>query len=151
MDTYSVRDAYQILKERGIARDKQEVRKWLMEGHIKAEPPVNRRVGWKIDAESLKEFVQRFENGELDRLVRRRRKPLIPSELGEPITVTQNDGRILISPQFIRLEEEVSALRQQVRILRREMNDLKKVLGFPVLHPSDGPETPKKPEDPEKP
>ena len=33
----SVRDAFQILKERGIARDKQEIRKWLNEGLIRAE------------------------------------------------------------------------------------------------------------------
>jgi len=146
MDTYSVRDAYQILKERGIARDKQEVRKWLIEGHIKAEPPINRRVGWKIDGESLMEFVARFEKGELDRLIRRRRKTLVPPGLGDPAAATDGEGRILISPHVVRLEEEVASLRQQVRVLRREMNDLKKVLGFPVLYPSDAPETARKTE-----
>lgn len=34
----SVRDAFQILQDRGIARDKQEIRKWLNEGYIQAEP-----------------------------------------------------------------------------------------------------------------
>lgn len=142
METYSVSDAYILLKERGIARDKQEVRKWLNEGHIKAEPPANRRVGWKIDAESLQQFIQQFENGELEQLVRRRRKPVVPTEFGEPLGESQDGGRIYISPQFVRLEEEVATMRQQLRALRRELNDLKKVLGFPVLQPADAVEEP---------
>ncbi|MCI3922696.1 hypothetical protein MO973_20905 [Paenibacillus sp. TRM 82003] len=135
MDTYSVRDAFQLLKERGIARDKQEVRKWLNEGMIHANPPINRRVGWKIEAEALQTFIRKYEEGAFKALETRKRA-LAKSTLAkhwtdrladEPSTPFVND------PVVIRLEEDVTTLRQQVKTLRRELNDLKKVLGFPLL------------------
>jgi len=142
---YNVRDAFQLLKERGIARDKQEVRKWLNEGFIRADPPENRRVGWRIEAEALQTFIRRYENGEFETLMQRR-KPALPPVLlrtGESAPRAETERRA-VDPHMVRMEEEVLALRQQVKSLRREMNDLKKVLGFPVLAastPSDGTET----------
>jgi hypothetical protein len=136
MVMYNVREAYQLLKERGIARDKQEVRRWLNEGYIQAETPINRRVGWKIEEEALQSFIQRFENGEFQELSHscRTTMSLRLKEGGDPILLP-NEERT----QLIRLEEEVSWLRTQVRGLRRELNDLKKILGFPVLLPAAAP------------
>ena len=130
---YNVRDAFQLLKERGIARDKQEVRKWLNEGFIQADPPENRRIGWKIQSEALQSFIAKYENGEFETLLQRR-KAAIPSValFGEPSSPAVGE-RPASESGYVRLEEEVVSLRQQVRVLRRELNDLKKVLGFPVL------------------
>lgn len=130
MSTFNVREAYQVLKERGIARDKQEVRRWLNEGYIPAEPPVNRRIGWRIEEASLHTFIERFESGEFEEL-RHRRRTTVRLHLEESGDSDQlpNTSRA----QLIRLEEEVTELRTQLRGLRREMNDLKKILGFPVL------------------
>jgi len=132
---YNVRDAFQLLKERGIARDKQEVRKWLNEGLIQANPPENRRIGWKIQAEALQAFIAKYENGEFEALLQRRKNVLPPLvTFGEPSSAASSGERQGTEPaSFVRLEEEVVSLRQQVRVLRRELNDLKKVLGFPVL------------------
>jgi translation elongation factor EF-Ts len=130
MSMYNVREAYQVLKERGIARDKQEVRRWLNEGYIQADPPMNRRIGWKIEVEALQSFIQRFENGEFEELRYRRRNAVMLQLKSVKGHVPSEDRS-----QFIRLEEEVAELRQQLRGLRRELNDLKKVLGFPILAP----------------
>jgi len=133
MTIYSVRDAFQLLKERGIARDKQEVRKWLNAGYIQADPPENRRIGWKIRADALQTFIQRFEAGEFEEL-QQRRKPSVTLQLRLDQPHDGPDGvPPMIDPHVVRLEEEVLSLRQQVRALRRELNDLKKVLGFPIL------------------
>lgn len=132
MTTYSVRDAFQLLKERGIARDKQEVRKWLNAGYIEADPPENRRIGWKISPDALQVFIQRYEAGEFEELLQRR-KPTVTLQLRLGDTPPTEEAPASVSPQVIRLEEEVLAMRQQVRALRRELNDLKKVLGFPIL------------------
>jgi translation elongation factor EF-Ts len=130
MSMYNVREAYQVLKERGIARDKQEVRRWLNEGYIQADPPMNRRIGWKIEVEALQSFIQRFENGEFEELrYRRRNEVMLQLKSVKGHVPSENRS------QFIRLEEEVAELRQQLRGLRRELNDLKKVLGFPILAP----------------
>ncbi|TLS51987.1 hypothetical protein FE782_11440 [Paenibacillus antri] len=131
MLTYNVRDAFQVLKERGIARDKQEVRKWLNEGYIEAEPPENRRIGWKIRADALQRFIERYEVGDFQGLMQRR-KTTIPALSLEARPLSEGEPKGSES-QLFRLEEEMTSLRQQVRALRREMNDLKKVLGFPVL------------------
>ncbi|WP_309122349.1 hypothetical protein [Paenibacillus sp.] len=130
MLTYNVRDAFQVLKERGIARDKQEVRKWLNEGYIEAEPPENRRLGWKIQADALHRFIERYEVGEFQGLMQRRKAIPALSIEARPMSEGEPKGS---DSQLFRLEEEMTTLRQQVRALRREMNDLKKVLGFPVL------------------
>lgn len=142
MSKMNVQDAFQLLLERGIARNKQEVRKWLNEGYIEAEPPVNRRIGWKIDPEALAAFIRKFENGEFEHLRKRRRVNKFmqmmhesPSQQEQPQTSIPSAKP---SPAAIyQLEEEVRTLRQQVQGLRRELNDLKKVLGFPILTPSD--------------
>jgi|GEM_PF-3101346 len=141
MFMYNVRDAFEVLQERGIARDKQEVRKWLNEGYIEAEPPINRRVGWKIDPAALQRFIERFENGELQELVQRRRTAKLRlgnanSEAVTPSLLLQAHSGDQTSSSFY-LENEMRTLRQQVRTLRRELNDLKKVLGFPILVPTD--------------
>lgn len=133
MSTYNVRDAFHLLRERGIARDKQDVRKWLNQGYIEADPPENRRIGWRIDAEALQKFIQRFEQGEFESLRQRRRLSshlTSPGEQAPPVTDAEG-------PQLARVEEEVLTLRQQVRSLRRELNDLKKILGFPTLTPAE--------------
>jgi len=133
MQLYNVRDAFQLLKERGIARDKQEVRKWLNEGLIEATPPVNRRVGWKIEADKLQTFIRRFENGEFEEL-RNRRRPSTAIHMYGALSPTGTASDVpVVDPLLVRLEDEVITLRQQVRGLRRELNDLKKVLGFPLL------------------
>ncbi len=133
MLTYNVRDAFQLLKERGIARDKQEVRKWLNEGFIQAAPPENRRIGWKIQAEALQAFIAKYEKGEFESLLQRRKPSLPPVTLFDESAPAADGERKGTEPGYARLEEEVVSLRQQVRVLRRELNDLKKVLGFPVL------------------
>jgi len=144
MGTYNVRDAFQLLKERGIARDKQEVRKWLNEGYIEAAPPENRRVGWKIPEASLQTFILRFEQGEFEALHQRRKAIPQLTLPGVPPPAADADSPVGvgIAPQLVRMEEEVGALRQQVRVLRRELNDLKKVLGFPVLAAAEQGESP---------
>ena len=141
MSMYNVRDAFEVLQERGIARDKQEVRKWLNEGLIEAVPPINRRVGWKIDPAALQRFIEKFENGELQELIQRRR--MTKSRLHDASSNAVTSSLRLQAPSgnpippSSYLEDEVRTLRQQVRTLRRELNDLKKVLGFPILVPSD--------------
>lgn len=130
----NVREAFQLLKERGIARDKQELRKWLNEGFIQADPPVNRRVGWKISEDALNEFIHKYENGQFEELGKRRRTEearvgLTPRSRITSVERSDSDAYIFI------LEEEVIQLRRQMRTLRREFNDLKKVLGFPILNP----------------
>lgn len=129
----NVREAFQLLKERGIARDKQELRKWLNEGFIQADPPINRRVGWKISEDALNEFIHKYENGLFEELGRRRRADEARAGLFSR-TRTVSDENDDNDPYIVRLEEEVIHLRRQVRTLRREFNDLKKVLGFPILN-----------------
>ncbi|WP_274364215.1 hypothetical protein [Paenibacillus thermotolerans] len=130
----NVREAFQLLKERGIARDKQELRKWLNEGFIQADPPVNRRVGWKISEDALNEFIHKYENGQFEELGKRRRSEEARVGLYSRSRITNVD-RSDSDTYIIKLEEEVIHLRRQVRALRREFNDLKKVLGFPILNP----------------
>lgn len=139
MSMYNVRGAFEMLQERGIARDKQEIRKWLNEGYIEADPPINRRVGWKIEPDALQRFIERFESGEYQELVQRRRSTKIT--LGDAALSAEGPSTQLQtasdSGTHTYLEDEVRVLRQQVRVLRRELNDLKKVLGFPILVPTD--------------
>lgn len=135
MDTYSVRDAFQLLRERGIARDKQEVRKWLNEGRIRADPPVNRRVGWKIEAEALQAFIRQYEEGAFKELEPRKRASatLAISTRWSERPAQASSASMITDPLVVRLEEDVVTLKRQVKSLRRELNDLKKVLGFPTL------------------
>jgi hypothetical protein len=156
MKTLCVREAFEILRERGIARDKQELRKWLNEGYIRAEPPVNRRVGWQIPEMELLAFIEKFEAGEFQELRRNRRADVSIGLLqdegarrtsgredvgGESGVAARAGASPRLDPYVIHLEVEVSSLRKDLRLLRRELNDLKKVLGFPVLIQSDEEET----------
>ena len=140
MSFYNVREAFQLLKERGIARDKQEIRKWLQQGFIRADPPVNRRVGWKIHPDALQAFIQQYERGEYDGIIRRRRRssdsPTGRSPSGSLIPAS-GEERSALDPYLLMLEAEVLSLKEQLREQRQELNDLKKILGFPILRTSD--------------
>mgnify|MGYP001486875193 CR=1 FL=1 len=82
-----------------------------------------------------------MERGEIERLKHRLHRPDSKvSALSQVLPVSDGSGgntfRAGNNAQLVELEEELRTLRQQVRTLRREFNDLKKVLGFPVLNPS---------------
>jgi hypothetical protein len=155
MKTLCVREAFAILRERGIVRDKQELRKWLNEGYIQAEPPVNRRVGWQIPEMELLAFIEKFEAGEFQELRRNRRADVSIGLLKEEAALRTSSEDVgggaggtagagaspRLDPYVIHMEVEVSTLRKELRLLRRELNDLKKVLGFPVLVHSDEEDT----------
>ncbi|WP_199624371.1 hypothetical protein [Paenibacillus alkalitolerans] len=134
MRMLSVREAFQMLKERGIALNKQELRKWLNNGYIVAVPPINRRVGWQISEEALNEFIDKYENGHFEELKRRRQSQLEQKPYGLGEGTTRRASHEAAPDSYVRsLEQDMMLLQQQLYSLRREINDLKKVLGFPIL------------------
>jgi hypothetical protein len=63
LKTYTVDEAFEVLKANKLTTHKESVRRWLRQGLIKGTPPSSRKEGWKISAESLNEFMkQRLPN-----------------------------------------------------------------------------------------
>lgn len=58
METYNVDQAFEILKEYKITKQKESVRRWLRDGKIKAEAPKSKKTGWKIPKHALDAFIK---------------------------------------------------------------------------------------------
>ena len=55
--TYTVQEAFTLLKRYGLAEHIEVVRRWLRQGTLKGTPPVKRREGWRIEEEDLQAFI----------------------------------------------------------------------------------------------
>lgn len=56
---YSVRDAFEILKENKITSNIESVRRWLRQGKIKGIAPKSRKEGWQIPENELQIFMKK--------------------------------------------------------------------------------------------
>lgn len=55
---YTIHEAFKLLKHYKITSNQESVRRWLRQGVIQAEPPTNRKEGWRIPKASLDAFIQ---------------------------------------------------------------------------------------------
>lgn len=54
---YSVQEALDVLKERGIVNSQEVLRRWLRQGKLEGIAPVSRKGGWKVTQSALDAFV----------------------------------------------------------------------------------------------
>lgn len=58
MKTYTVDEAFEILKANKITKHKESVRRWLRQGVIKGIAPISKKEGWTITENELHKFMQ---------------------------------------------------------------------------------------------
>lgn len=58
MKTYTVTQAFKLLKNYKITTQEESVRRWLREGTIQGIPPQSRKEGWAIPEDNLFSFIQ---------------------------------------------------------------------------------------------
>ncbi len=57
MTWLTVQEALELLKNEGITESDQVVRRWLREGKLKGVRSTNRKEGWRVDLNHLKQFI----------------------------------------------------------------------------------------------
>jgi len=55
---YTIREAFDILRQNKITTHEESVRRWLRQGVIRGIPPETRRDGWRISKEDLLAFIR---------------------------------------------------------------------------------------------
>lgn len=55
--TYSVTDAFKVLKKHGIVSNIEVVRRWLRQGKLEGIAPTTRREGWRVSQSALDSFI----------------------------------------------------------------------------------------------
>lgn len=109
--------AFDKLKEAGVTDSIQTVRRWLRDGVIKATRSENRKAGYIIDQEALKEFINERTGRDKDEQIKELEK-----EVNRLKAMIQKKERGNMSKENRRLQLEVDELRSENLNLKMKLS-----------------------------